>query len=121
MENEKKRKFEASESNSETEEDSDSTWQPSSEEEESDRSETVAVKHTRSRGVAQQVEGADVAMDQADEVINNESDFSSESEDEEDEEDDEEEGEEEEEVCYLFIFLGHATDDRVIAGGRGGH
>jgi hypothetical protein len=75
------------------EEDSDSTWQPSSEEEKSDRS--VTVKRTRSRGAAELVEGADVAVDQADEVINNESDFSSESEDEEDEEEDEVEGEEE--------------------------
>jgi hypothetical protein len=49
------------------------------------------------RGAAELVEGADVAMDQADEVINNESDFSSESEDdeEEDDEEDDEEGEEE--------------------------
>jgi len=114
MENEKKRKFEASETESGgSEDDSDSTWQPSSEEEESDRSETAVVKHTRSRGVAQQVEGADVAMDQADEVVNNESDFSSESEDEE-EDDDEEEGEEEEEEVgefhFLFCFLQQMTE-----------
>jgi hypothetical protein len=79
-------------------ESTDSSWSMSSDDEEED-TEPRRIIHTRSRGPAEIVQ-ANAAMDQADEDVDNESDFSSstEEEEEEDEVEEEEEIEEEDEV-----------------------
>lgn len=86
-----KRKREIS---SEDSEDSDSSWVAS--DEDSEDTPVVREIHTRSRGPVEKV-NADAILDRVDEVVNNESDFSTTTEEDEEEDEEEDAAEEEEE------------------------
>jgi hypothetical protein len=120
----RKRKFEApheEDDDSTTESESDSSWAPSSVEEEEGEEEVsppvVSTYRTRSRGPAPpKPEDIDATMDRADEVVNNESDFSSTT-SEEEEEEEEESAEEEEEEEEDTEDDGYSDDDSFVTSG----
>ena len=82
------------ETSSDDESSSDESWSATPQSDDSEP--VIRVIQTRSRGPAEKVDVADDAMAKADEVVNNESDFSSTTADEEEEDEDEEEEEDEE-------------------------
>ena len=125
----RKRKFEAQEddaADSATESESDSSWAPSSAEEEGEEEgeepspPVVSTYRTRSRGPAPpKPEDIDATMDRADEVVNNESDFSSTTSEEEEEEEEESVEEEEEEEEEDTEDDGYSDDDSFVTSEEG--